>query len=322
MHIDLVDKDAVLRFKSAVDRLLLDGGQRILLAVSGGPDSLAMLLLAHAAFPEQIAAATVDHGLRPEAADEARFVASICATLNVTHVILTPNRPITGNVQSAARVARYALLEQAADELQCDVIATAHHSDDQLETVLMRVARGSGINGLAAIRARNGRIIRPLLEFSKSELEQICEWATISPVRDPSNDDGDFDRVAMRQYLAASPHPFDAGRSVRTASALADAAAALDWMTQELAADRIKPDGSNLAVEYDGLPLEIQRRLVIKAMQMINPDIAPRGDALDRLFEDLRAGRTATLGNILCKGGEIWHFSPAPPRRSVKVTTC
>ena len=313
----MVDKNAVLRFRTAAQRLCPHVENRILLAISGGPDSLAMLLLAHATFPERIAAATVDHCLRPEAQDEARFVAELCKKLNVEHVTLTPSKAIIGNIQSAARIARYALLEQAADDLRCGVIATAHHADDQLETLLMRLARGSGVDGLAAIREKNGRVIRPLLSFAKSELEQICADAAIAPVRDPGNDDSNFDRVAMRQYLAASPHPFDAARAVRTASALADAADALDWITQDLTQRRIRGAGTGFSLDPDGLPEEIQRRLVIKALRTIEPEIVPRGDALDRLLNDLRSGGTAMIGNILCKGGKLWHFGPAPPRRSV-----
>ena len=313
----MINDDAIIRFKSAIDRLCPDADNRILLAVSGGPDSLALLLLADMAVPKRIAAATVDHGLRPEARDEARFVADLCEKLNVEHVILTPEQPITGNIQSAARKARYALLEQGARHLQCKAVATAHHADDQLETLLMRVARGSGIDGLAAIREKNGRIIRPLLSFAKSELEHICADAAIAPLRDPSNDDSDFDRVAMRKYLAARPHPFDAARAVRTASALADAAEALDWITQDLMQRRIRSDDDGFSVDPNGVPAEIRRRLVAKVLRMIEPDIAPRGVALNRLLHDLRDGRTAMIGNILCKGGSAWHFAPAPPRHIV-----
>ena len=313
----MINEDAAIRFKTAVDRLCPDVDNRILLAVSGGPDSLALLLLANTTVPKRIAAATVNHGLRPDAQDEARFVADLCEKLNVEHVILTPEQPITGNIQSAARRARYALLEEAARHLQCDAVATAHHADDQLETLLMRIARGSGIDGLAAIRENNGRIIRPLLSFAKSELEHICADAAIAPVRDPSNDDSDFDRVAMRQYLAARPHPFDAARAVRTASALADAAEALDWISQDLFKRRTQGDDEGFSIDPDGIPAEIQRRLVIKVLQMIEPDIVPRGDSLERLLHDLRDGRTAMIGNILCRGGRTWHFAPAPPRYNV-----
>lgn len=316
MQINLANTKAAIGFKNAVEGLCSEREPRILLAVSGGPDSLAMLLVAQAVMPEHISAATVDHGLRPEAADEAAFVARLCADRHIPHRILKPEEPITGNVQSAARAARYDLLEKAADELQCELIATAHHGGDQLETLLMRLARGSGVDGLAGIRARNGRIIRPMLGFSKAELEQICADSGITPVRDPSNNDENFDRVAMRQYLAAQPHPFNAGRAVRTASAITDAVAALDWVTEQLAQDRIGAEDGAITADIAGLPRELQRRLLLISLGKIDSEIAPRGEAIERLLDDLSDGKTTTIGDILCKGGTVWRFSPAPPRRT------
>lgn len=287
-----------------------------MLAVSGGPDSLALLLLAQQSLPGRICAATVDHRLRPEAADEAIYVRGICDQLGVAHSIFVPAEPLGGNIQSSARAARYALLENAAQENGCALIATAHHADDQLETLLMRLARGSGVGGLAGIRARNGRIIRPLLDFTKGELEAICEAAAIAPVRDPSNDNADFDRVAMRQWLAQSAHRFDPQATNRTAAALAEADSALDWMSGQLAGQRIKSEDDRVTLDATDLPKEVQRRLLLSALLRIDPKIAPRGESVERLIVDLKAGKTITIGDILCKGGSIWHFSPAPPRRT------
>ena len=316
MQIDLANSKGAIGFENAVNRLNVDPATRILLAVSGGPDSLAMLLLANTVMPDRIAAATVDHRLRPEAADEAAFVAKLCTDWNITHRVLTPEHPITGNLQSAARTARYALLEQAAGELDCELIATAHHGDDQLETLLMRLARGSGVDGLAGIRARNGRIVRPMLGFSKAELEQICTDAGVKPVRDPGNEDANFDRITMRHYLSARPHPFDARRAVRTGSSIADAIAALNWMTEQLSGTRIGSDNGTITVDMSGLPRELQRRLLLVCLDKIDSNIKPRGDAIERLLDDLTDGKTATIGDILCRGGSIWRFSSAPPRRT------
>ena len=316
MQIDLANSAGAIGFENAVKRLNVAPDSRILLAVSGGPDSLAMLLLANTVMPDRIAAATVDHRLRPEAADEAAFVAKLCADWKITHRVLTPEHPITGNLQSAARTARYALLEQAAGELDCELIATAHHGDDQLETLLMRLARGSGVDGLAGIRARNGRIIRPMLSFSKAELEQICTDAGVKPVRDPGNEDANFDRIAMRHYLSGRPHPFDARRAVRTGSSIADAIAALNWMTEQFANTRIGSDNGTITADMSGLPRELQRRLLLVCLRKIDSSIKPRGDAIERLLDDLTDGNTATIADILCRGGPVWRFSSAPPRRT------
>jgi tRNA(Ile)-lysidine synthase len=316
VQINLVAETFVTRFKETIGKLSQRNEARLLLAVSGGPDSLALMLLANAAMPDRIAAATVDHGLRPEAAAEADYVAALCAERAIPHSILRPEHPIIGNIQSEARRTRYALLEQAADEADCSLIATAHHADDQLETVLMRFARGSGVDGMSGVRPRNGRIIRPLLEFSKSELEEICKFAGIQPVLDPSNDDAEFDRVAMRQWLARTQHPFNSARATRTATAMQDAGAALLWMTDQLASTRIKKIDDEIQCTAADLPHELQRRLVLTSLAMLDPDLNPRGDTVERLVDDLRGGRTTTVGDILCKGSDVWRFSPAPPRRN------
>jgi tRNA(Ile)-lysidine synthase len=304
----------VAKFTSAVQKLAGDD-TRVLLAVSGGPDSLAMLFLAHAAMPMRISAATIDHQLRPEALDEANFVAELCRKLNVPHAVLCPAVPITGNLQSEARTVRYALLHSQADADKCDFIATAHHADDQLETVLMRIARGSGIDGLAAVRARQGRIIRPLLAFTKTELEDICQQSGVTPISDPSNSDDSFDRVAMRQWLASTEHPFDAYRAVRTASAFADASEALEWMTDSVFETAVSNNDGDLILNPTGLPREIQRRLVLRILDQIQPGYVPRGDAADRALDTLNKGGRQMLGDVLCEGGETWSFRPAPHRQ-------
>jgi tRNA(Ile)-lysidine synthase len=271
--------------------------------------------MAHTAFADRVAAATVDHGLRPQAADEAHYVAQLCAERGISHTILTPPKPITGNIQSAARRVRYALLTDWAVHKQCDWIATAHHADDQVETVLMRLNRGSGIDGVSGIRAVNERIIRPLLEFTKSELISVCTATGVVPVDDPSNKDTDFDRVKMRQFLASAPNPFDSHAFTRSASALAEASLALTWMTQQLSGQRITQSKAGVQFDPAGLPRELQRRLLHGIVSGLEDAISPRGDAIQRTLDALTRGETVTLGNILCKGGTTWYFTDAPARR-------
>ncbi len=304
------------RFVDAVAPLIgADCSSRIGIAVSGGPDSLALLLLAHRNFPTRISAATVDHQLRTEAADEAHFVASICADRGIPHTTLHPVRPISGNIQSSARAERYRLLSEWAIRAGCDWIATAHHAQDQLETLLMRLRRGSGVSGMAGIRSRNANVIRPLLTFAKAELIAICADADMTPVNDPSNDDTDFDRVRMRQWLCAG-HPLGNDGPSRTAAAMADATQALEWAAADLAARRIERDGETVAIDASELPHEFMRRLLIAGLLMLQPDLTPRGTSIDNAIKTLLSGETCTIGNILCKGGAIWHLCPAPPRRS------
>jgi tRNA(Ile)-lysidine synthase len=309
-----LEPDFLGRFRAALCKLN-SADDRLLCGVSGGPDSLALLVLAQQVLPGRLVAATVDHQLRTESADEAQIVAEICRNLGVPHIILTPDEKISGNLQSSARAARYALLKRAADAQNCQHIATAHHADDQLETLLMRLARGSGVDGLSGIRARNGRVVRPLLEFTKAELIDICSSAGIEWVNDPSNANIDFDRVAMRNWLASTQHPFQASRTLRTASALADASDALVWMTDTLAAQRIAQENDVIICTASDLPSELKRRLLIRCLRTIDVNLAPRGDAIDRLLTELENARTAMIGNIKCVGGAEWRFSKAPPRR-------
>ena len=303
------------RFRAALCRLGC-ADDRFLCAVSGGPDSLALLLLAQQILPGKLVAVTIDHQLRSDSSNEAQVVAKICRDLGVSHIILTPDKKIVGNLQSSARTARYALLERAADAENCQHIATAHHADDQLETLLMRLARGSGVDGLSGIRARNGRVVRPLLEFTKAELIDICSSGGIEAVNDPSNANIDFDRVAMRRWLASTQHPFPATRALRTTSALADASDALVWMTDTLAAQRIRQENDIIICKASDLPSELKRRLLIRCLRKMDSNLAPRGDAIDRLLTDLENAQASMIGNIKCLGGADWQFSKAPPRRA------
>jgi tRNA(Ile)-lysidine synthase len=285
------------------------------LAVSGGPDSLALLLMADAAFPKAIMAATVDHGLRPEAAVEAAYVAQICAERGIAHTILKPDAPITGNIQSAARDVRYRLLGDWADAHGLRWIATAHHADDQMETLLMRIARGSGIAGLSAIRESNGRIIRPLLGFTKAQLVAICQEQGVRPCEDPSNANVDFDRVQIRNWLKSAPPLLNAARVSRTVHAVHEAHQALEWMAARLEPERIAVSENRwTTLDPAGLPPELVRRLLIRALQSQDAHIAPRGEAIDCALETLAAGGKLSVGNLLCTGGTLWHIEPAPLR--------
>ena len=178
-------------------------------AVSGGPDSVALLLLDHAARPGSVEAATVDHGLRPESAAEAQWVAQLCQELGVRHETLRVAVE-AGNLQSKAREARYDALDDWMGRSGLIVVATAHHADDQAETLLMRLNRGSGLPGLTGVRPSGavpggkGRLLRPLLGWRKTELEALVRAAGIEPIADPSNRDSRFDRVRIRQALAGA----------------------------------------------------------------------------------------------------------------------
>jgi len=313
------EPELVDRFRRDLEALTGTAPGKLGVAVSGGPDSLALLLLAAAAFPGSVHAATVDHGLRPESAAEAVFVAGICARLGVPHATLAADSPVAGNLQSAARALRYRLLARWAGEAELARVLTAHHADDQAETLLMRLNRGAGLSGLAGIRATARiaglAVVRPLLGWRRDDLAGIVGAAGLEPVSDPSNGDDRFDRVRLRKRLAQAewldPLPLS-----RSAEALAEAEAALEWTVERLAGERTDRAGEGLAFDPAGLPPELRRRLVIRILAALGAAEAPRGDAVQRLLAILDSGGTATLAGVKCSGGPAWRFTPEPPRRA------
>lgn len=307
---------AVQRFRDDLERLIPSVNARLAVAVSGGPDSLALMLLCHAAYPDRTHVATVDHQLRAESKSEAEFVRAVCASLELPHTILVPSAPITGSLQSAARNARYTLLQTWADQNRIDAILTAHHADDQAETLLMRLNRGAGIGGLAGVRSVNGRIVRPLLHWRRRELAEIVCLSGISSVLDPSNDDEKYDRVRIRKAIASSSW-LDPVAMAQSALAQADGDAALGWMEDRLFAERARQEGETLYLnDPQSLPIELQRRLLIRCVQTLDPGWKVNGPDLQRLAETLRNLGKSSIGTLVGRATpDSWEFTPAPPRR-------
>ena len=228
----------------------LDQASGILIAVSGGPDSMALMhgLARWASLRRRppIHVATVDHGLRPEAAEEAAFVAREAAVLNLPHrtLLWTGEKPATG-IQEAAREARYRLLVEHARQVGATHLVTAHTLDDQAETVMMRLSRGSGLAGLAGMRRetdRQGiRHVRPLLGLPKSHLLDHCRQQGWRFVTDPSNADERYARVRWRRLMPLlAAEGLTAERLARLAERAAQADEALDIKARE-AFDRGEP---------------------------------------------------------------------------------
>ena len=311
------DPQLVARFAAALDRLN-PGGERIGLAVSGGPDSMAMLLLAHAAIPGQFAVATVNHGLRPEAADECVLVAAACAARGIPCAVLEVTLG-QGNVQAMAREARYAALCAWADKTGLRFIATAHHVDDQAETLLMRLNRGSGVAGLSGVQevhwplGFDAGVIRPLLGFRRAELQALVAAAGLDVVQDPSNADDRFDRARMRKALAGADW-IDPQAVARSARNLAEAYAALQDYAGLLWQQHVRRDGQGYVL-VPCASREMNRRLV--AMIMDRMGGRPRGGDVARLLDRLERGEGGNVGGVLARveAGE-WVFRPEPPRRT------
>jgi len=189
----------------------------VLVAVSGGSDSMALLLLSNIWAQKhdvQLQAVTIDHGLRPEAAAEAAFVESVCAGLEIPHVTLAWEgiKPSFG-IQETARQSRYSLMDDFAHDIGAEIILTGHTRDDQIETVLMRALRGAGESGQGDGRGLAGmarttwlyggrKIIRPLLGADRATLRSYLANVPQTWIEDPYNHDKSYERVRLRQYLS------------------------------------------------------------------------------------------------------------------------
>lgn len=289
------------------------------LAVSGGPDSMALLLLAAEALPGQVEAATVDHGLRAESAQEAAFVARECSKLGVLHATL-PVDVAPGNVQSEARVARYAALAAWMQEHGLAALVTAHHADDQAETLLMRLGRGSGVAGLAGVRAKGPvlgtrlPLLRPLLGWRRAELASVVKAAGIAPVQDPSNADDRFDRVRLRKALGEADW-LDVPAVAQSAAHLADASAALEWAAAREWEEHVAEEG--LGIRYrPHAPRAIALRVLARIVTKLDGE-EPRGSAVARLYDALASGQPASIGALVARSSFAgWSFTRAPKRRS------
>jgi tRNA(Ile)-lysidine synthase len=309
--------DLLDRFAADLDPLVARD-TRLGIAVSGGPDSLALLLLAAAARPGMVEAATVDHGLRRESRNEARFVASVCARLGVTHHLLHAKVAAGASLQAQARTARYRVLGAWAIECDLGAVASAHHADDQAETLLMRLARGAGLSGLAATRRRRVlepgvMLVRPVLEWRRAELGAIVAAAGLTPVDDPSNRDPRHDRTRFRGLLAEADWA-DPDRLASSARWLADADEAIEWAMAGIVADRLTVDGGAVTVDPAALPRELQRRLLLAAFDRLEAP-RPRGPDLDRALAGLASGKIATLSGLKLIGGKTWRLAKEGKRR-------
>jgi tRNA(Ile)-lysidine synthase len=316
----------------------------LVLAVSGGPDSIAMMWLAarwRRALKRgpYLVAVTIDHGLRPEAAREAREVKRLAKTLELPHRILRWSgvKPKTG-VPAAARDARYRLLTQAARASGATHVLTAHTQDDQAETFLMRMSRGSGIAGLGAMARQSQRegvvLVRPLLGIPKARLVATLRKAKINFVDDPTNSDSTFTRPRFRALMPAlAAEGFDARNLTRLAARFARANAALeilvDGAERYLKLGQRDPDHAGFdAHGFAALAEEIRLRLLLRRIDRVGHEGPAELGKVEALLAALdravvatgpvkrRIGLKQTLAGALISlaDGRI-RIEPAPPRR-------
>jgi tRNA(Ile)-lysidine synthase len=329
----------------------------LILAVSGGPDSTALMVLAarwrkSLRRGPKLVAVTVDHGLRKEAKNEALAVKRLARTLRVEHRTLRwSGRKPTSGIQEAARNARYRLLADAARKAGGAPVVTAHTRDDQAETVLFRLMRGSGIGGLAGMRMGGPlpfadgdtlMLFRPLLEIPKSRLVATLKAANIAWADDPSNRDPKFTRPRLRELL---PRLADEGLTADRLTRLAARAARAEIALHEVQQAALRklapgpwPQGGPVtmdAAEFYGLPDEIGLRVLDRIVGWAGDEGPVELGKLETLCTALigaieaamtrpqgaaRLRRTLAGAVITCAGGKI-HVERAPARRGSRVAT-
>lgn len=279
-------------------------------AVSGGGDSMALLHLMAERGP--LRAVTVDHGLRDGAAEEAAMVAEVCAGLAVPHDTLKWQWNGQGNLQARARLARQRLIADWAAPLGITHVALAHTADDQAETVLMRLGREAGVDGLSGMAAQRQALgltwLRPLLDHSRAELRALLRARGATWAEDPSNEDPRFDRVKARQAMAAlAPLGITRDGLTRVAAQMAEVREALDAQLAAVVREHTQVEGGDVVFFTRALaeqPQEIQRRLLAGALRWVaSADYAPRRAALARVQGDIAHGRPATVHGCLVLPG-------------------
>lgn len=307
------------RFKPALQE---QAGGKIAVAVSGGPDSMALCGLlrewnCNLENPYEIHALSVDHGLRPESADEALMVYSTLKdwphfrhkTLKWEH---DHGKTPDSRVQEQARQVRYDLLEKYCTENGIIFLCVAHHSEDQAETVLFRLCKGSGIDGLGAMRPfqQRGHIIlcRPLLDYTKADLIEFCKAHNLSYCHDPSNDKEVYARIRLRQSL---PVLEKEGLSIKRLNVMSKrmqrASSALDYYAVKSTVECVMhKDTSRIEIKYGVLksyPEEIIFRVLKALLQEFNQhnDYGVRTERIENVVYDIihsSSFRTRTLGGI------------------------
>ena len=302
MSLDPTDKIEVFARLDATD------GPTLGLAVSGGGDSMALTALAFEWAKDRkrrIAAVTVDHGLRSESADEAQRVAAFAGELGISHDTLHwQGWDGQGNLQDKSRRARASLITDWALGNGIKCVSTGHTRDDQAETLLLRLARGSGVDGLSAMAdTRTSHAItwhRPLLNVARTVLRDYLANEGLPWIDDPSNDDLRFDRVKARRALdTLSTLGITADGLVLTAERMGRARAALESATGDLAAKAAKADHGDLLLDWTSIssaPEEIRNRLVAAALMWVSgAEYRPRASALESAIEAMETQRTTVL---------------------------
>lgn len=281
---------------------LTGGVDHLCVAVSGGSDSLALAFLLNEWAENkqvQITSLSVNHGLRPQAALECEQVRQILEKqtrirpITLTHEGLAPKK----DIQAQARVIRYDLMTRWCQENGVNALFLAHHMDDQAETFLLRLARGSGVDGLSAMQQKTKRngiyLLRPLLDVSRTDLQSYLKGWTENWIKDPSNEDKRFDRVKLRALSGTLAEiGIDSARLVKTAQAMSRARACLESLTDDWIKHAVCPYEEGYVyfdyAKWASLPEELRLRALVRIAQAVSGEAYPgRLDGLERVVHSL-----------------------------------
>lgn len=300
----------------AREKKLWQRGERILAAVSGGPDSLGLLLFLHDIAEREglsVGCCLVQHHLREEAEEEARYVESICERLGIPFfrrdVYVEERRCSSGgSVETVARTLRYEALREVKKEAGYTLIALAHHADDQAETILFHLLRGSGARGLSGMAPKHDELIRPFLTVTKKEIEDFLTAFPYTPCHDATNDEMDATRNRIRHQLLPEMLSYNPNL-VETLLHTADILRAEDACMEEAAEAWLASHGGKGSLEKDafrGLPLAMQRR-VLQRMLLHMGEEAVYFDTLSRLTllaETGETGKRSSTAHVMMEIGQ------------------
>lgn len=291
---------------------LLPYDSTIVVAVSGGPDSLCLLHVLRDLAPRwrlRLHVAHLDHQLRPESADDARFVAELAAAWNLpvtigqADVARIANERHTG-IEATARDERLRFLIDTARQVGAAAIALGHTADDQAETVILRLLRGAGPSGLAAMRPKrpadatidaNLTLIRPLLQTNRSEVEAYCRAHALTPRYDSTNSQPIYLRNSVRGYILPLLKTYNAhiiATLGRTARVCADEDDLLADLTEQAWTTLAVVDEAGIRVDrmdFDGLHRALQRRVLRKAVGLLQPNVELEAKHLDLMLAAIAA---------------------------------
>lgn len=288
--------------------------KKFILAVSGGPDSLALAYLARiyvAQTNSQLEAIIIDHAIRKSSAAECRLTAKNLSRIEVKNTILKVKKKILTNIQKQARDERYKLMNAFCKKRKANYLLTAHHLDDQVENFYIRLSRGSGLNGLSSMKTieknqGNISLVRPLLNCKKKDLEYLAKKIFSQYVKDPSNNNDQFLRVRIRKLKKQlSKEGLDQDRLIKTIANLNSAKEALDFYVDHAFKKNIRFLRSKTEISkqlFTKEPFEIIYRTITELVKKKSgKEYPPRSKGIENLITAIHRKdfKSVTLGGFV-----------------------